>query len=220
MPHAIAVMFCSATPAFTYWSGKRSMKSVRTPKPRSPLTSMTRSSCSARSLSARTKASRMLFRRNLNAELAHCSHIFVALRRAIMPQDLVLHERHSAAFHGVGDNAGGPVRAAGKRGAQSVMVVTVDPQRNPAERAPLRAERLEVDGVRDAPQRLELVVVDDRAEVAQAVVRREHRRLPRRALVAFAVAEHDEDALVAAQPSEVERHAGADAEAVAERAGR
>src|SRR5690349_6845791 len=99
-------MFCSATPAFTYCVGKRSMKSVRTPKPRSPLTSMMRSSSAASSPRARTKASRMACGRDIDAKLAHRGDIFLALRRAVMPEHLVLHEGYAAALHGVGNNAG------------------------------------------------------------------------------------------------------------------
>src|SRR5579884_3004561 len=213
-------MFCSATPAFTYWLGNCSMKPVSAPKPRSPLTSMMRSSSAASSLRARTKASRIMRHRHVNAELTHRRDIFLASRRAVMPQHVILHEGDSATLDGVGDDAGRPVIGTlGEGGAKGIMIMAVDTERVPSERAPLRAERFEIDRIGHAAERLQLVVVDNRAEIGEAMMAGEHRRFPDRALVAFAVAENREHALAAAEPPQVERHSGSNAEAVAERAG-
>src|SRR3954453_11204818 len=137
MPHATAVMFCSATPAFTYWLGNRSMKSLRTPKPRSPLTIMIWSSRAASSVSAWTNASRMAGH-DIDTELQHGCGIFRALRRAIMPQHFVLHERDPAPFDCVGDYANrSVVRSVGQCRSECVVIVPVHPNCAPAERAQL-----------------------------------------------------------------------------------
>ena len=47
----------------------------------------------------------------------------------------------------------------------------------------------------DTADRLQLVVIDDGAQILEAVMAGEQRRFPHRAFVAFAVAQHDEDAL-------------------------
>src|SRR3569623_1610683 len=197
------------------------MKSVRTPKPRSPLTSITRGSCAAISPSARTKAARIRLLRAA-AELQQRGFQLCPLRAPVMPQHLMLHEGYAAPLDRVGDDNGRPIRLRPRmeRGAQGAMIVAVDALDGPAERSPLVRERLQRKRVLDGREALELVIIDDRTEVGEAMVRRKQRRFPDRPFVAFAVAEQHEDALAAAHATKLHRHAGADAEPMAERAGR
>src|SRR5262245_1291978 len=110
MPAAIAVMFCSATPALTYWFGKRSANLVSTPKPRSPVISVTMGSASARSVRPRMKASRMV---GAALELGNGSGVFVALRVAVVPEHGMLHEAHALALHRMADDDRGAAAAGG-----------------------------------------------------------------------------------------------------------
>ncbi len=90
------------------------------------------------------------------------------------------------------------------------------PSRTRASAAPSGARSSTSLGV---AERLLAVEVDDHDEVREPVVGGEHRRLPDRALVALGVAENDEArARGALQPCR-QRRAGADREALAERAG-
>src|SRR3954470_20247195 len=137
MPHATAVMFCSATPAFTYWLGNRSMKSLRTPKPRSPLTIMIWSCRAASSVRAWTNASRMAGH-DIHTELEHGCGIFRALRRAIMPQHFVLHERDATPLDRISHYAKRTVvRGVGQCCSERVVIVPVHANCAPAERAQL-----------------------------------------------------------------------------------
>ena len=66
----------------------------------------------------------------------------------------------------------------------------------PAEAPPLVGERFEGQGLGDRGQALNFVVVDDGDQVVEPVVGGEEDRLPVRALVAFAVAQQDEHAVL------------------------
>src|SRR4051812_8842143 len=129
------------------------MKSVRTPNPKSPLTSMTSGSSDAISLSARTNASRIGLHR-IAAELAHGVVKLRALRASVMPQDLVLHERYAASLDRIGDDAR---RAIGtdcvrEGAAQGLVIMPVGEFHVPTERAPFVGKRFEADGVRNRPE--------------------------------------------------------------------
>src|ERR1700761_4454046 len=103
MPAARPVMFCSATPALTKRSGKRSANGSITLKPRSPTTSAILSCAAASATSSSMKASRIGRLPDLGQRL------FELLGRgvAIMPEHLILHEADALAFGGVGDQQRG-----------------------------------------------------------------------------------------------------------------
>src|SRR5262245_45986007 len=98
-------MFCSATPALTKRSGNRATNLSKTPKPRSPVTSMMRSSLVASSHRVAKNASRMGHFRGdrqgrLGAiELRQRRGKFLALRRAVVPEHALLHEGHTLPLH-------------------------------------------------------------------------------------------------------------------------
>src|SRR3546814_19479648 len=104
-------------------------------------------SCSAMSISSAMNASRiggLPFARQ--AEFGARVAIFVALRRAIMPEHLVLHEGNALAFRRVADDHArlpAPARGHVEPIDQRVMVVPVDLGHMPAERAPLVGEGLD-----------------------------------------------------------------------------
>src|SRR5262245_45896236 len=103
-----------------------------------------------------------------------------------MPQHGVFHERHALALRGVRQDAGwlcdcSPVRA--ERARELLVIVAVDLDDVPAEIAPLRRKRLETERLLGAGQALNLVVVDDGHEAAEALVTRKVDRLPVRAFV-------------------------------------
>ena len=89
-------MFCSATPALTKRSGKRSANGSITEKPRSPTTSAIWSWTSASAVSSSMKALRIasadLFQRADEQRGRGC---------AVMPFDLALHEADALSLGGV-----------------------------------------------------------------------------------------------------------------------
>src|SRR5688572_1790354 len=168
MPQARPVMFCSATPALTNCSGKRPAKPSRTPKPRSPVIRVMRSSASARSFSAAMKASR-----TGGLQLRDGGLIFGALRRPIVPEHGVLHEGNALPLDGMAEHHGGPAPLPGRdieRRGEREMVVPVDLLHVPVEGPPLVGERLELQRVRYRGERLDLVVIDGDDEVVEPMM--------------------------------------------------
>src|SRR5204862_8259933 len=104
--------------------------------------------------------------------------------------------------------------------AAGVVVVAVHLARVPPERAPALYERLEAEHVARVAERLLPVDVDDRRQAGEAPVTREHRRLPRRALVALGVAQQAVDAPLRCVESRGERGSAGGREPLAERAAR
>ena len=102
---------------------------------------------------------------------------------------------------------------------QRADVVAVDLVRIPAERRPFVAQRRQHQRLVGARGRLPLVVVDDDADVFELLRGGEHRGLPDRALVVLAVGQQREDAEALALDPARQRHAAAERQAVAERAG-
>src|SRR5207247_9898969 len=99
-------------------------------------------------------------------------------------------------------------------------VVAGDLEYGPPERLPLRDDELEVHDLRHEIVELDLVVVEDDAEVVERVVgpaelRRRHRRLPHLPLLDLAVAEDAVDARRSGAELEPERHAERDRQALA-----
>src|SRR6266571_62770 len=150
------------------------------------------------------------------------------LRRLAVPLGVVLHERDPLALDGVGHDE--RRRPAGRlrlieRFVDVVHVVPVDLEDGPAERLPLRHDRLEVHDLRHEVVELDLVVVEDHAEVVERTVglaelRPRHRRLPHLAFLGLAVAEDAVDARAGGAELEPERQSERDRQALAERARR
>src|SRR5438552_3163560 len=124
------------------------------------------------------------------------------LRRLAVPLGVVLHERDPLALDGVGHDERrrppGGLRLI-ERFVDVVHVVPVDLEDGPAERLPLRHDRLEVHDLRHEVVELDFVVVEDHAEVVERTVglaelRPRHRRLPHLAFLGLAVAEDAVDA--------------------------
>src|SRR5215213_5463688 len=140
-PVAIPIMFCSATPALKNLVGNRSAKGSRTVKPTSPVTSTIRSSWSARSISARTKASLKLLR---VSDVREREPVLLVGHRPVVPRDLPLHVADALAENRSGDQ---DVRRAVvgvellEFLGESGHVVAVDLVHIPAERAPALGER-------------------------------------------------------------------------------
>ena len=102
-----------------------------------------------------------------------------------------------------------------------VEVVPVDLERVPAERLGARDVRVEIPADHRLAALAEAVHVDDRREVVELEVRGVLERLPHRALGHLAVAaEHPHAVRDAVEVLAGERHADADRQALAERAGR
>ena len=74
-------------------------------------------------------------------------------------------------------------------------VVAVDLPDRPAEERKLLGERLELDDIFHVPEGLHAVIVHDGGQVVELVLGGEHDGLPRRPLVAIAVAHQAEDAM-------------------------
>jgi hypothetical protein len=85
----------------------------------------------------------------------------------VVPLGPVLHERHTLALDGVGEDADRPaLTRRTQRRQQLRVVVAVDHADLPAEAGPLVGQRLELLGVLRARALLQAVAVDDRREVA------------------------------------------------------
>ncbi len=164
------------------------------------------------------------------AQVGHRRLELLRLDGAGMPVVVALHVGDALALDRVGDDRDRPaVAAAGLvEHAQDVGdVVAVDLEHPPAEGGPLGDElagslgrRPAVRSVAGPAVLLELVVVDDRDEVVEAVAGRRHGRLPDLALLALAVAEHDVGPAGASRQARAEGHAHPGRDAHAERAGR
>src|SRR5216117_354581 len=161
-------------------------------------------------------------------DLADRANRLGGLRRLAVPLGVVLHERDPLALDGVGhDERRRPPGRLGRieRLPDLVRVVAVDLEDGPPERLPLRDDGLEVHDLRHEIVELDLVVVEDDAEVVERVggpaeLRRRHRRLPHLPLLDLAVAEDAVDARRSGAELEPERHAERDRQALAERARR
>ena len=139
-----------------------------------------------------------------------------------MPVIVVLHERHALALDGVGDQRhrlAGAVRNLLHGLCQRADIMAIDLMGVPAERLPLVAQRREHQGLVGARGRLPLVVIDDDADVFELLGGGKHRGLPHRAFVVFAVGEKREDTKALALDTSRQRHAAAERQPVAERAG-
>src|SRR5262245_52280170 len=90
----------------------------------------------------------------------------------------------------------------------------------PSEGLPLLSERLQVEHLLDRPEALDLVVVDDCDEGVQSMMRREQRGFPRRAFIAFAIAQEREYAKQSSVSPPRQRHAARDGQPVTQRTGR
>ena len=99
------------------------------------------------------------------------------------------------------------------------VVVAVDLADCPTEVAPLVGQRFEVQDLFDAAETLYLVVIDDGHEIVELVVRGKQCGLPRRAFVAFAVAQqhHRPKCLAAGLCGQC--HSAADRQPMSERTG-
>ena len=172
-------------------------------------TATMRSSCPASSISVSAKARRQSNsrRRRLGSGVHQASSFereFDLLRRRhlVMPLDAVLDERDPLALDRVGDDATRP--AVARRDEALIergMVMAVALDALPAEGAPFVGERFEPVGVLGAGALLQAIAVDDRDKIVEAAMASAHRRLPVRAFLQFAVAEHDERAPVRPAPA-------------------
>src|ERR1700686_3930694 len=98
--------------------------------------------------------------------------------------------------------------------------MAVDLPHAPSETPPLGLERLQAEPLFHFPGALNFFLVDNRDQVVEVMMPREHRCFPGRAFVALAVAEHGEDPIAEAVPFAGEAHPGRDRKAVAKRSGR
>ena len=112
----------------------------------------------------------------------------------------------------------GLVRHRGQGRLDGRHVVAVDLAGCPAERRPLGREGIEVQHVFAAAKALNLVVIDHRHQVFQAVMAGKQHGFPGRALVALAVAEEDEDPVRPPIAAGGQGQAAADGQAVPQRA--
>src|SRR3990167_4134653 len=130
-----------------------------------------------------------------------------------MPEEFTLHEADSLALDRVGDDAA-CAPTSERNGLERLLhfckIVAVDLPNLPAEGPPLVHERIEIQHLADRSKALDLVVVDDGDEVVQRVVRREQRSLPGRTLVALAVAQKREHAVLPPIPLTRQRHSARD----------
>src|SRR5579862_674942 len=130
---------------------------------------------------------------------------------AAVPGGHVLHVRHALALDGVGDDdARAVMRGAGAAEGleQRGHVVAVDLGDRPVEGAPFRGQRLQPHDLVVARVALQLVVVDDGAEIVELVMRRAHRAFPYLALLQLAVAQERIDARGAVLELEPHPHIG------------
>src|SRR5262249_38356187 len=147
----------------------------------------------------------------------------LAHRRAVVPQELVLHIADTFAFNGVRDNA---TRAAYFKRHLSdglfdcVNIVALELADCPSKSPPFVGQRVEIDYVLDCAEALNFVVVDEDNEVVELMVRRKERGFPNGTFIAFAVANQAEDAAGAAVAFSSDRHSRGDRKAVTERARR
>src|SRR5215813_11991200 len=82
---------------------------------------------------------------NVSIQLDQCARELARIGRPIMPEQLVLHEAHTLALHGVRHNTGWSAPHQGYRRERSgnfVHVVSVDLANRPAERFPFFGQGL------------------------------------------------------------------------------
>ena len=143
--------------------------------------------------------------------------------RLPVPVGVELHPGHALALDRLGHDRR---RLAGRRHRfvhrvqDGGVVVAVDLDRVPAERPELLGERGEIHDLADPAGLLDLIVVDDHAEVVERELRRAHRRLPDLAGLRLAVADHAPHPALRAVQFSCDRHTDRDREPLAERAGR
>src|ERR1700730_795692 len=143
--------------------------------------------------------------------------------RLVMPARIVLRHRNALALDRVADDGARSItrrcRRLTEKLPQLVDVVAVALGNAKAEARPLVRQRLHALDVEDAAGRLDLVVVDDRRQVGQAMLVGTGRGLPDRPFVDLAVAHQDIDLAVPSGHPRGQRHAKADGKPVAEGAG-
>ena len=157
------------------------------------------------------------------AELGEGGLLLFGVERLAVPAVLVGHERKAVALLRLGDEAGRLFLLSQRLGVgaiDGVEIVAVQLDGVPAEGAGAGG----VGGAVPAEVRLaalaETVHVEDADQVVELVVRRLVERLPDGALGHLAVAEHDPDAIgQLVEVLAVQRHADADGQPLAERAG-
>ena len=101
--------------------------------------------------------------------------------KAIVPEDVVLHEGNALALDRVGNDHGGPVTGIVRirqRGSQGTMVMAVQFNDMPAEGTPFRAQIFQLQRFFTGVQTLHMVVVDDGHQILQPVVVGKQCRLP------------------------------------------
>ena len=98
-----------------------------------------------------------------------------------MPSGLVLHERDTLAFDGVGQNHCGPQHCPGllKRVYDLLHVMAVDAQNVPAEASVFRSKRLDGHDVFDQSIDLQAIAVYDPDQILELVVAGLHGGFPR-----------------------------------------
>src|ERR1700704_2480879 len=137
-----------------------------------------------------------------------------------MPARIVLRHRNALAFDGMADDGARSITRRCRRLTENlpqlVDVVAVALGNAKAEARPLVRQRLHALDVEDAAGRLDLVVVDDRRQVGQAVLVGAGGGLPDRPFVDLAVAHQDIDLAVPSGHPCGQRHAEADGKPMAE----
>ena len=147
---------------------------------------------------------------------------FFFRERLAVPSFLVLEERDAATLQGLGedDQRLVPQADGGEHFEDLIEVVPVNLLRAPAKGLEALLVGVQVMAQRGGLALAEPVHVHHRNQVVQVVEARQRGRFPHRALGAFAVAEQDVGAVVQVVEPRAQRHADADAQALAQRAGR
>ena len=106
---------------------------------------------------------------------------------------IVLHETHTLAFDGLGNQHGWFAFGCSsfpEGCVDGVEIVAVEIDNVPAEATPFVGEGLEFEDVLDEAIELNLVIVDDCSAVVDFVKSSEHRRFPDLSFLDFAISEH------------------------------
>ena len=105
----------------------------------------------------------------------------IVIGGSVVPRELVLHEVNPFALGRVGNDAARFAILEGQvthRAAEFRMVVAVDLPDGPIESGELLRQRGEVENFVNAPEALDLVVIDDEDQVVEVVMWREENCLP------------------------------------------
>ncbi len=159
----------------------------------------------------------------LEPELSEALPHLVDAGRLAVPAGDVLHEVDALALRGVRQDQGRLALDALRllKGAHDLgHVVAVDLEHLPIERAVLVDERIDVHDVFHPPVDLEPVLVDDAADVVEAIVPGLHRGLPDLAFLLLAVTHQAVDAVVPLVEPRGESAPDGERQALTERAGR